>query len=249
MRKLAAALLLIAALPLGAEGQELVFAIGEWAPYTGESLPEYGYAAKVVKAACGAAGIRARFEFYPWNRAELRAAEGNAFATFPFVALPERESRFFFSDVLIRSPISILRSAGNESAKAFRYGGDPIAFAGSVVGTTFGSKAVTEPLRRVGVPVEETASVDQSLVKLEKGRIDFVVDERIVLIDAIRRLYPRGADAFVFLERNFLEHREYRVLVSRRHPDARTLLERFNAGLAKIRADGTIDRIRASFGL
>lgn len=228
---------------------EVVFAVGEWAPYVGAALPGNGYAASIVKAACGAAGLRARFEFYPWNRAELRTVEGLAFATFPFVILPEREGRYFFSEAIIQSDIGILRSSENQKTRSFRYGGDPIEFAGSVVGTTVGTRAVSDPLRKAGVAVEETETLDQSVQKLERGRIDFVIEERIVLIDALRRLYPRGASRFSFLDRSFLEKREYRLLVSRKYPDSRMLLERFNAGLAKIRTDGTAERIRAEFGL
>jgi polar amino acid transport system substrate-binding protein len=244
---LAAALLFAAA--LGAAESEVVFAVGEWAPYVGETLPGYGYAASVVKAACAAAGLRARFEFYPWLRAEARVAEGRSFATFPFVSLPDRENRYFLSEPIVRSSIAILRSKGNAASGSLRYDGDPIVFADSVVGTTVGSKAVSEPLRRAGVSVEETATIDQSLLKLDIGRIDFVIEERIVLIDAVRRLFPRGAARFAFLERNFLDKREYRLLVSRKYPEGRILLERFNAGLSMILRDGTADRIQAEFGL
>ena len=246
---LAVTILSIAAVPgAGAAESDVVFAIGEWAPYVGESLPGYGYAASIVQAACSAAGLRARFEFYPWPRAEARVAEGLAFASFPFVALPEREERFFLSEAIIQSSIAILRSTGNAATETFRYSGDPIEFAGSVVGTTAGTKAVSYPLSKAGVAVEETDTIDLSLLKLDRGRIDFVVEERIVLIDAVRRLFPRGTARFVLLERSFLERRAYRLLVSRKYPDSRILLERFNAGLFTILRDGTADRIRADFG-
>jgi polar amino acid transport system substrate-binding protein len=246
---LAAALLVFAAVPSAwAADGEVVFAVGEWAPYVGESLPGHGYAASIVRAACGAAGLRARFEFYSWPRAEARVAEGLAFATFPFVSLPEREERFFLSEAVLRSSIAILRSTENPASGTLNYSGDPMAFVGRVVGTTAGTKAVSEPLRKAGVAVEETDTIDLSLLKLDRGRIDFVVEERIVLIDAVRRLFPRGAARFAFLERGFLDTRGYRLLVSRKYPGARVLLERFNAGLAAIIDNGTADRIRAEFG-
>lgn len=247
MRKFCALLFACVAVPLAAS--ELVFAVGQWSPYVGERLPGYGYAARVVAAACGAAGLKARFEFYPWIRAEQRVADGLAFGTFPFVAVREREANFIFSDVLIESSVGILRSAASDRTRGFAYSGEPSRLAGFTVGTTSGGLAVTVPLRAAGVSVEETETVDQSIAKLERGRIDFVIDERAVIIDSLRRTYPRASSQFAFVQEDFLIRREYRLIVSRRHPDARLLLDRFNAGLASIRADGSFERIRRDFGL
>lgn len=249
MRTATALLCLLCAVSAGASDDELPFAVGEWAPYVGKALPGFGYAAEVVAAACRAAGLRARLEFYPWNRAEQRAAEGRAFASFPYVALPERESSFLFSAPLFRSSIGILRRADDPKTASFVFRGDAAAFSGFVAGTTAGTKAVTETLRAAGAAAEETETLDQSLLKLERGRIDFLVDERGAIADALRRLFPGKEGGFRFHERDFSADREYRLLVSRRYPDARALLDRFNAGLAAIAADGTALRIRARHGL
>ena len=248
-RRVFALLFTLASVSLSAAPDELPFAIGEWPPLIGESLTDYGYAAQIVRAACEAAGLKPRFDFYPWPRAELYAAEGRVFATFPFLRIPEREDYFFFSDPILHSSIGILRLASSEKTKAFKFGGKPEEFAPYIVGTLAGTLAVIEPLRKVGVTVETTPELGQSVQKLEKGRVDFVMDERSVIGAAVSRLYPGKPDLFVFTERDFIENRGYLLLVSKRYPDSRTLLDRFNAGLAKIRSNGTLDRIRAKNGL
>jgi polar amino acid transport system substrate-binding protein len=230
------ALLLFSAALAGA--QEIVpFAVGEWEPYVGLSLPENGTAARIVSASCQAAGLTARFEFYPWARAERRVLEGLAFASFPYQRISEKEDRFFFSDEILRSTVAILRANGETRTASFVYRGKAEEFVPFVVGTTTGSEAITAPLKRAGVQVEETPTVDQSIQKLERRRIQFVIDERAVIEDSIRRLYPGRADLFVFMDRDFTEPRGYRLLVSKEFPGAVRLLERFNAGLAKIKTE------------
>lgn len=236
MRVVSLALLLFPA-TLGITEEIVPFAIGEWTPYVGLSLPENGTAAKIVRAACRSAGLTAKFEFYPWTRAERRVLEGLAFASFPYQRIPEREGQFLFSDEILRSTVAIVRASGEARTASFVYGGKSEEFVPFVVGTTSGSEAITAPLQRVGVQVEETPSVDQSIQKLERRRIQFVIDERAVIEDAIRRLYPGRSDLFAFLDRDFIQPRAYRLLVSKTYPDAVRLLDLFNAGLAKVKTE------------
>ena len=48
--------------------QELIFAIGEWPPYTYAS--ENGLATDIVTAACKSVGLNYRIIYVPWLRAE-----------------------------------------------------------------------------------------------------------------------------------------------------------------------------------
>jgi polar amino acid transport system substrate-binding protein len=236
MRLLLLSFFLGGAVLVGAE-EVVVFAVGEWAPYVGASLPDYGSAARTVRAACEAAGLRPKFEFYPWLRAELRVRDGLAFGSFPYQRIPEREGNFLFSDAILRSYAVILRKNGDARTAAFKYGGKPAEFAPFIVGTTAGSEALIGPLRGAGGIVEDTPTLDQSLQKLERARIHFIVDDRAAIEDAIRRLYPGRGDLFVFLDRDFTEPRSYRLLVSKTYPGAESLLGRFNEGLAKTLSD------------
>jgi hypothetical protein len=45
--------------------EELLFAIGEWPPYTSADYEDFGVAAKIVALACEEAGIKPVFKFYP----------------------------------------------------------------------------------------------------------------------------------------------------------------------------------------
>jgi polar amino acid transport system substrate-binding protein len=248
-RNCAALLLLMTSLGLGAQERSVVFAVGEWPPFTGAGLPGKGVAAEIVSAACAAAGLRAVIEFFPWNRAEREVREGRAFATFPYLRIPGRESIYFFSAPIFASELAILAHASNPRTANLEYAGNPASLRGFTVGTTSGSAAVTVPLTAAGVRVEETTELDQSILKLERGRIDFVIDERTAIDDALKRLFPASSSRFRYSARNFTEKRDYLLLVSRKHPGSPELLELFDRGLRSIRANGTLAAIYAKHGI
>lgn len=81
-------------IPFIGKASEIPFATGEWAPFTGKKLPEYGMITEIVSAACSAANLTPQYHFYPWKRAELNVVEGNVFATFPYRKTSKREKLF-----------------------------------------------------------------------------------------------------------------------------------------------------------
>lgn len=226
---------------------EVKFAVGEWAPYTGEKLPDYGAASEVVTAAAKAGGLKPVYSFVPWKRAEINVADGEAFATFPYRKLPEREAKYFISDTIMKSPAGILRYVGNKkSAIDYSKIQDLQPF---VVGVTAGSNATIDPLRAAKVRVEETATFDNTVMKLESLRVDFAIEDKIVAFDAVKRVFPQRAHEFKFLDNDFTPANTMHLLVSRKYRDSEALLKKFNAGLKKIAEDGTMKKIYAKYGL
>jgi polar amino acid transport system substrate-binding protein len=197
-----------------AENIRIEFATGEWPPFSSVKLPEYGRATALVSAICKAAGISPSYIFFPWKRAELKVAKGEIFAAFPYAISEERKELYDFSETLFfgvnlfmyydqktrtSSPITynVL-----DDLRGYRIG----AISGSFLGATF---------ENAGLDYESTTSIDQSIHKLVAGRFNFCIDDRLVLYDAIQRLYP----------------------------GAHQILEKFNRGLAIIKQNGEYDRI------
>jgi polar amino acid transport system substrate-binding protein len=248
---LALAGLLGLSLGAAAAPDKVKFAIGEWAPYTGAQLEEYGMAAELVGAACAAAGLKAEFEFAPWKRAESSVEMGACFATFPYQDTREREARYEFSDSLFRSNNRLLYHTGNARTAGFVLH-RPEDLKGFKVGTLLGADALNGPLRRTGATVEEVESVEQNLVKLAMDRIDFVADDQLVLLGAVRTAYgfdPGRNTLFDFNEIRMDSGTDYHLMVSRKYPHAKELLERFNAGLKKLVASGQYGKILKKYGL
>lgn len=223
-------ILLILQFPVYGENT-VAFAIGEWSPHTGPNLPEYGFVTAIVRKACLEAGLTPTFNFFPWPRAEYFVQKGEFFATFPYLRIPEREDFFYFSDPLFISKLVIVRNKYAKRTAGFTYSGKIEELKPYRTGTTAGTKAVVVPLRSRGVLVEESASLDLALKKLVKGRLDFVIDEYKVIMDASENLFQDQENPIEIIAEPFAENLEYRLMVSKAYPNAQVLLNRFNEGL------------------
>ena len=51
-----------------AEKIDVIFATGEYLPFTSERLDGYGVTSELVKAICQAADINPEYRFFPWKR-------------------------------------------------------------------------------------------------------------------------------------------------------------------------------------
>ena len=243
---------LMGAMGMGLHGADSVkFATGEWEPYTGQKMEGHGMVTEIVTAACTAGGIKPEYEFFPWKRAESNVEIGNSFATFPYQAIKEREGKFLFSDVLCVSGMGILVHAGNKKTDTFEYA-KPEDLKDFKVGIVVGTDAVKFPLQKVGCVPDEVQNADQNLKKLEMGRLDCVVDDKAVLYQAVKTAYgttPEKMTQFRFTVKGFGEASNYRLMVSMKYPNAKELLEKFNAGLKKIKADGEYKTILKKYGM
>jgi polar amino acid transport system substrate-binding protein len=244
MKWLALAVFFLMAGACSVSAQTLRFALGEWPPYTGETLEGNGLASQVVVAACRAAGLVPEFDWSPWRRNEALTADGEVFGTFPYSVFPGRQGRFLFSDPIFTSSFAVLVPVGSPWGSAT----DPAGFRGAKVGVTAGTDGVMVPFTQAGSQVEETPTAVQSVRKLVQGRLDAVVDDRAVLVYALGTLNSAARSSLKLLDQSFGPPREYRVMVGPLHPGAAALLSRFNTGLARVRADGTWARILVRSG-
>lgn len=219
--------------------QEIPLAIGEWPPYTGSDLERRGMAVEIVAEAAKAAGLNLTVTFFPWRRAEAGVAEGKAFGTFPYQITEERKSAFLFSDVLFTSRFIVAYRQGAlpEGSKAYRY---PEDFTGKTVGVIAGTDAVYKPLLQAGIVAIEAQTPGQLAKMLAAGRIDFAIDDELVLLKAIQ---DDKIEGIAIQDVPFGNSAAFRMMVSRKYPDAETLLERFNGGLTTIRNNGVIEEI------
>ena len=228
---------------------DVPFAIGEWAPYTGEAIDNHGMASEIVSAACKAVGLNAAFSFEPWKRAEHAVQSGNSFGTFPYKEMAERQTDFLFSDTLFSSSFVILAYARNSKTDGFQYGKDA-DFKDFSVGIVAGTSAIKNPLTALGVKVEEVTRAEQNLKKLKAGRIDFYIDDRSVVRQALKETFSEAEMAdFTFLDKGFGDTNEFKIMVSKKYPDSAALLKQINDGIAKITASGEHAAILIKYGM
>ena len=222
---------------------KVVFATGEWPPYTSEKMPGYGYVTEVVTAACDAVGIEPKYQFYPWLRAEVMVKRGMVFAAFPYMKTTDRQQEYLMSESLLEATNHFVYYNKNpRTLKEIKY--EKIEdikdyTIGVIRGDTFAKEMVDR-----GMKIIASNSPDLCIKMLKNGRTDFYIGERISIISMVKRLYPQEVTNFQFLPHIYGGKKENGLIVSKVFPNAESILHLFNEGLKIIKENGEYDKIR-----
>jgi ABC-type amino acid transport substrate-binding protein len=247
------ACLLLAASAASAQTRTLRLASLDWEPYVGSSLPDNGYAAMVVRAACARRGIEVSIDFLPWARALMLARRGDYDGLFPEYYDRSRESDFVFSQPFPGGPVGLYKRRYSGA----KYAVDPrVDLEGAL-------KSISK--NRIGVvrdylnnPVfdaaaylkkEEAVSDEVNLRKLNYGRVDLVFIDRLVAEHLLRGELAEYRDALEMLEPPIEDVKPLYVAYSKKAPNAEPLRADCDAGMREIVDDGTLAKIRRAKGL
>lgn len=238
-----AVVLLLTGLPVQAQARVILVSSGEYPPWSGESLPGQGLVNRIVAEAFRREGVDVRFRFYPWRRALEVLRNGGVQASSFWFEDESRNREFLYSaqlsehrEVLFHRRDTILPAWSRlEDLASFRF----CATRGYTYTSSFWLLVGNGTLR-----ADESSSDEICLRKLLAGRVDvFPMDE-----SAGRTLLASGAFPAASAGQLAINEQVLRVqaghLLMRRSADSIELMRRFNAGLATMRGDGTLERIR-----
>ena len=170
---------------------KLIIAIGEWAPYTGKDLPNYGICSEIAAEVLSTMGVDYEFKFCPWERALKETEEGIVWGTFPWFYVQERIPSYFYSNEVLWNSRTMLFfhksnpniNKGNiefdtlEDLKEYKFGGARGYF-------------YDELYQEGGYKHELTVSIDNALQMLASDRVYFIIEDEgvglILLIDYFR---------------------------------------------------------------
>jgi len=208
----------------------------DFAPFTGDDLPNGGLVTDLVQQAFAAAGQTHDLRFVPWRRGYDGVVSGRFLATFPYVRSPERERDALFSDPVLEN-----RQLVYLSVKPRMTFNRPSDFRGRVVCAPGGYALPPEldALFRQGALTRETPSNLGACVRMvAMGRADaFVINEHIgnaAVAQAEAQETVRAAEKPYAVVTQHL-------IVGRSTPGAAGTIEAFNAGLKILRENGAYD--------
>ncbi len=210
----------------------------DFAPFTGEELPQGGLLTEIVRRAFDEVGLHYEVRFMPWRRGYDGVLAGRFLGTFPYVRTRDREKEMLFSDPLLE--VRQLVYLSTHSGMTFRGPGD---FRGRTVCVPVGyalppelaELAASGALRR-----ESPADLPACVRMVASGRVDaFIVDEftgqsavaKAMVGDDIRIAPLPFARAV------------HHLILSRSMPEAAAVLAAFNAGLKKLKDGGAMEEI------
>ncbi|CAM2853917.1 substrate-binding periplasmic protein [Vibrio neptunius] len=220
-----------------AHANTVKLANGEWAPYMSKSLKNGGFMTQIVKEAFEAEGYQVEFTYMPWKRGFEESKAGSFDGSLIWGKNPDREQFFHFTDSVITLSTGLFQQKSKpinwskkEDLKDFKIGG--------VTGYAYG----VEDMEKTGeINIQRIASAENNYKKLSAGRLDIVLEDMDVGMELVTKL--NLADK---IEPNAktLSARDYFVIISKKSPRAQELVDAFNRGLAKLKAEGKLDAYR-----
>ncbi|MCX4028559.1 transporter substrate-binding domain-containing protein [Endozoicomonas sp. SM1973] len=216
---------------------------GEWPPYTSIDIKGEGVFTQVAVKSFEIMGYSVKIKYYPWKRSYFLAANGQLDGSLAWAPTPERKKDFLFSDPVIFatkvffhlksfkfnwSTLEDIKYLRTIATKQYTYGEDF-------------DQAAKEEL----INVIYSNSDEQKLNMLLAGRADLIPLEKLVGIYLLKYKIGEPKAARVTFHQKPLQNTPICVVISKKiDPQrARVLLHNFNSGLAKLRANGSYDKI------
>ena len=216
-------------------------AIGEWVPFTSEADPKSKLLEKVVSEAFKLEGMEVQYDYFPWKRSYLTVEKGEHDGTFPWNRTEERDRNFVLHKQSLVKDDSVYFHL---KTTAFKW--DVIEDLRQYrVGSTLGYRNEAT-YKEKGIPFESVATEELNFKKMLLGRVDVYGTSKIVGYATINKLFtPQEAKLFTHHPKPY-SGGEYFILFSKvNEARSKTLADKFDAGLKKLKASGGYDRIFA----
>ena len=201
---------------------------GEWPPFIGQKLENFGYVGEKVQRVFASQGYRVEFHFLPWKRAYKKASEGEYVATAVWMYAEERTEHFYFSSAVAQEQFVFFHL----KEKAFRWRnledvqGEHL---GGGLGYSYG-KALDTLIKDDKVRITRVEDPNKAFQLLKYRRVTLVPEEKHIGIFTLSRLPTDMQDLITYDPKPFLSNDSY-LMFSKAHPDATKMLAIFNQGL------------------
>lgn len=209
----------------------------EWSPYLVEKPEIGGVVYDIVNTAFSREGHQVEWLFYPWARALFLARTGKVTGLADAWFSEERNKDFLFSSPFLINRLSFLKRRDKEITWNTYEDLTPYTIAQVNQAVVSAEFEKNDNLKKHQVP-----SVTTALKLLLSGRVDLFGDDEINIMETMRKNFPEELEKVDFVTKPIVTNKLY-FIASRSRPDHIDVISAFNAGLAKIIADGTYQRI------
>lgn len=232
---LAPILLITVGFNVNAQQSKLIkIAAGEWPPFIGQELENYGSVGQTIQAAFASQGYQVQFDFYPWGRAYQKTQDGDYAATAVWMYAEERIEHFNYSDPVAQEQFVFFYNKSKpfewqslDEVKGFNLGGG--------VGYSYGSE-LDQMIDSKAVNMVRVAKPEQNFLKLKHRRIDLVPEEKQIGLYTLSQQPQSVQDEIHYSDKPFLVNDSF-MMFSKMHPESKKLMAIFNKGLAQIKAN------------
>lgn len=247
-----------------ASEKKVTLATGEWEPYVGSEMANYGFASEIVAEAFRKAGYELELQFYQWDEAVKLAEAGRVDGFFPAYYAKTREESFVFSDSFAESPVGLFKKSSLPTGPPVTYkvGGRHITYS---VDPRIDQTEALKGLKKFKIGVvksyvntpefdaadflmkEEALSDEANLKKLFRDEVQLIFIDKYVANNLIAKKFPWYLNEFELMEPP-LEIKALYIAFSKKTKDHNQKLKAFNTGLSLMEKDGMLKQIKARYG-
>ena len=196
-------------------------------PETGELI---GFDTELAKAVCADLGIEANFIVISWDAKEIELNSKNIDCIWNGMCItPEREEEVLFSIPYATAVQSVIVREGYEEIATL----DDLV--GKIVGVQMSTTGDLFVSDMEGVEVRQYSSGTNAAMDLAAGRVDAVMIDSAPAASIVSNI-----EGLVILEGIEMDEESYSIAFAK---DNTELVEKFNAALEELTADGTIPAI------
>lgn len=224
-----------------ADSSTVKLAIGEWPPYTSESIETAKMAEEVVTAAFNAVGMKVEYSYYPWKRSYTLTEKGESDGTFPWNKTEERAKLFKLNNEPIATDRNIfVHLKGSdfsyskiEDLKKYK------------MGAMRGYKQV-ELYKKHNISTEVVENEEQCIKMLIAGRLEAFEASENVINYILKNKFSEEDRAKVEIYSKAAGQDQFYVLFANSER-GNNFVKEFNKGFAKIKNNGRYDAIMKKY--
>ena len=213
---------------------------GDYAPYSGQTLPEHGLSSRLIYAALEEVhASEPELHFLSWAKGYDKTAELQFDATYPYTWSPQRDKQFLFSDPLHTETISWFSHKQNSAALRGEWHRMRVCLPQGWNTTLYDAVAENFHLTLVQAP-----TLEECLLQLQRRKSDLIPLNEVVFNAATQQLF--GNHHQLLALPYYQQQQTLHLMVPRKHPQAEQLIVLINKGLEALRKNGRYELLQQS---
>lgn len=216
----------------------LHIASGEYAPYSGEHIPDQGLSTRIIRAVFKEINQEIKIEFMPWKRVLNQTKNGMIAGSYPWNKNAERMEFNYYSNPIQQFRIFTFTKKGIDYKTEKDLEGKQACLPIGWDNTMY-----VDMINRNHMKVLNPVSTDSCFNMLALGRVDVIFMNELVGLEVMKRLFGDSGKV-VGSEKLFSAKKvKLHFIVSKKYPNAQKIISDFNRGLEKIKANGVYDSL------
>lgn len=217
----------------------LTIVADEWPPFSGEALPERGMSVDVISTVLAHAGYTSDAQILPWARIMSGSRDGQYYIVGSLFFEEEIADYMIYSDPFFTTQVRFVHAAGTDHVVSSLEALAPYSIA---VGDGFLYQRDFDKATHLNKVVVTTTA--QAVQMVAFGRVDLTLDSEDVLRFTIANS-PSDISGKVEIMPYVLASYDIHMAVRRSLPGAAGIVADFNAALAAMKSDGSLDALLA----